>query len=419
MISIEEAQKIIISRSLKLKEKKVKLMELCGYVLAEDIYADRDYPPFPRSLMDGYAVSTIDFLKYQKKGFISSQSVNIGESLSLLITAGKCAKIMTGAPLPLGTDAVIAKEYLLREEIQGDKTIVFFSPSLSNNTKFKNGYNVAQQGEDVKANEKLMRRGRRIGPSDIASLSSIGVSEACVFSPPSYSIISTGREIVKFDQDQERELGKDTIKNIRREQIRDANFPILVSYLNAYKANLDFYTLVSDNNTKSFEHEIGNVLQSKTDIIIISGGVSVGDSDFVPDSLRNLGVDCLFHKVNIKPAKPFWFGERADGKVVFALPGNNFSVQVSFKIFIEPFLRASLLASPLKAISLPIAKEYKKANGIKDKRPEYCPCYIKPKGSLEICVPNSSGDIKAAMNSSGIALFLESHLKEASLVKLL
>ena len=393
MISIETAQKLIQAQAslLSLTTKKVKLRELSGYVLAQDIYADRDYPPFHRALMDGFALKAKGYAHFHKKGFLLSQSISAGDSKQSFLALGECARIMTGAPLPPGADTVIPKEEE-REESKKEngersslrgveyKDRIYFKCK-----RVQEGQNVALQGEDMKAGILVLHKGKRLGNTDISSLASLGISQALVFSPPTTSILSTGNEIVSMK------------KKAERQEIRDANAPFLRAYLSKYHVPIQFTGIVRDD-PKEIKVALRRLM--KSDFIILSGGLSMGEMDFVPQVMEEMGVDCLFHRVNVKPAKPFWFGKKKGGPVFFGLPGNNFSVQVAFKIFIEPFLRAFLQTSPLKAIKL------KLANGRvrKDKRPEYFPCSLNSEGLLEARNLRSSGDVCGALGSSGIAL---------------
>ena len=400
MISIESAQNIIALQSafLSLSTKQVKLEQLCGYVLAQNIYTDRDYPPFHRALMDGFALCTKDYARFYKKGFLVSETIAPASSKASSLSPGTCARIMTGAPLPLKADAIIPKEEVILKAKGQDKKKqragsspfakregeerVYFRPE-----RIEKNQNIALQGEDSKAGLVLIPKGKRIRNADIASLASLGISRASVFSPPTCALLSTGNEIVPVD------------RKAAREQIRDANAPALRAHLSQYHAPIDSYCIVRDERRK-----IKAALQKgmKSDFVIVSGGVSKGDLDIVPQVMQEVGVDCLFHRVNVKPAKPFYFGKKKNGPIVFGLPGNNFSAQVGFKVFIEPFLRLVLGTSPLKPIKLRLGSAHKR----KDKRPEYFPCILdKETGDLlQSYDLHSSGDVRGALGSSGIAL---------------
>ena len=380
MISIENAQNIIKAQAalLSIETKHVDLRELTAHVLAQEVHADRDYPPFPRALMDGFALKAGDHARFCKKGFLISQTIAAGDAAQDPVPAGKCACIMTGAPLPPGTDAVIPKE---DSKESHQENIVHF-----NSKGIQSGQNTALQGEDIQAGQLLLGQGKRITNADIASLASLGVSQALVFSPPSCAILSTGNEIVPLSE-----------QSPQRQQIRDANAPALRAYLNCYHVPIKFCEIVEDDLHK-IEDALAKAMQS--DFVILSGGVSMGELDLVPQVLNKMDVGCLFHRVNIKPAKPLWFGKKKGGPVIFGLPGNSFSVQAAFKIFVEPFLRVSLQASPLKAIRLKLANSHTR----KDERPEYFPCLLNSAGELEAHSPRSSGDVRGALSSSGIAL---------------
>ena len=380
MISIENAQNIIASQAslLSVKLKSVKLRELPGYVLAQDIYADRDYPPFCRALMDGFALHARDYAKLCKKGFLVSQTVAAGDAIQSPVSKGKCVRIMTGAPLPPRTDSVIPKE---ESHIENHPERAYFSCKT-----IKSGQNVALQGEDIQSGRELLAKGKRVQNTDIASLASLGISQALVFSAPSCTILSTGNEIVPTAK-----------RKPQRHEIRDANAPALMARLDGYHVPIEAYQILKDE-PKKIETALAKAMRS--DFVILSGGVSMGGLDIVPQVLQKMGVDCLFHRVNIKPAKPFWFGKKKGGPVIFGLPGNSLSVQVAFKIFVEPFLRVCLQTSCLRVLKFKLADKHI----CKDKRPEYFPCLLNSEGQLEAYTPRSSGDIRGALGSSGIAL---------------
>ena len=205
--------------------------------------------------------------------------------------------------------------------------------------------------------------------------------------PPSVGLISTGDEIVPIHQ------------KPSAVQIRDSNSYAIASFLESYKIPIFYKGLVSDNK-EHLKQTIRNSLSN--DITIISGGVSAGDADFVPEVLLELGVVKVFHKVQIKPGKPLWFGVYEGNKVVFSLPGNPISVQVAYKIFIEPYLRKCLGLSSLPIFRLPILADRTK----KVKFDEYFPCKVVT-NDISGLMPikfNGSGDISGTFNSDGIAL---------------
>ncbi len=416
MISVGEAlgmitQEAVIFRE-RLGKKSVNLIELSGYVLGKNIYADRDYPPFHRALMDGYALCASDYKEFSGKGFfLLENEIWAGDEVTSSVRTRHCVHIATGASLPSGTDAVVPVEEVKElqeiqegQEIEARKAIYFSCNSV------EVGYNVAHQGEDVQKGTELLARGTVIQSSDIATLASVGAFSPVVFSPPRCAIISTGNELLPMEKTNGINKGSSLFP--KKEQIRDANFPCLASYLLSYHVPILFHQVVIDN-PNDIQQALREALQY--DLVLITGGVSMGggrgdrgeegdkgNRDFIPQALHDEGVECLFHRVNIKPGKPLWFGRKEGGSVVFALPGNNFSVQVNYKIFVEAFLRASMEASSPKNFLLPL--ERKRERSLRNQRPEYFPCIINHKGRLEYYAPRSSGDVRSALFSHGIAL---------------
>ncbi len=386
MISVNEALNLILSNVQNASPITKTILDCQGMALAENIEADRDYPPFNRVTMDGYAVLASDINVKKIHDFRVIDTVFAGTSFSKKIPSGSCVKIMTGAPLPEGVDAVIKVEDCVSE-----------NGSVSFNIhEIQSGYNVARKGEDVNDGKLLIPKGQICDPAVIGILATTGNNKVQVYPTPSVSIISTGDEVVPIDQQP------------LSHQIRDLNSYALQALLWHYQIRPQYIGLVHDK-TEVLKKSIAQALEA--DIVIISGGVSKGDADIVPDILISLGVKEIFHRVKIKPGKPIWFGKNEQGKVVFGLPGNPMSCQVGFKIFIEPYIRRFMGLGELRPLYLPLEKEYKKRGN----REEYFSCKLetsKLETSLEAqalspsLIPvdfMGSGDITATLYSDGIA----------------
>ena len=387
MISIKEAQKILVEEALSLSIEHVPLTKAISFVLAKDIFADRDYPPFNRSLMDGFALRSSDYKKYNRLGFSKKGEIFAGEKVTNLLSKGNCMQIMTGAPVPQNADIVIPIEdvkdivsatkikYNTRNKTEEEK--IFLLPKAK---EILIGQNIARQGEDIEKGKKLYDCGHQIKTSDIATLASLGIDPVPVFQIPKCSIYSTGNEIVG------------TKEKPSQTEIRDSNTPSLIAHLSKYNVQINKAFIKLKDEPKKIE-------AFSDDIIIFTGGVSMGKSDFLPKVLDKMGVKSLFHKVNIKPSKPIWFGKSKNGSVIFALPGNNFSVQVAFRIFIDPFLRASFQMPAEESTQFPLYRKREKL-GL---RPEYFPCFFQKCGNLDFYTPQSSGDIRSVIHSQGLA----------------
>jgi molybdopterin molybdotransferase len=373
MLSYTEAQHIIKSFAHSFGTEKVSLDDALGRVLAETIIADRDYPPFNRSAMDGYAIRIEDFEKGIRQ-FRIVDTIYAGGATDKIISAGECYKIMTGVSVPSSANAVIRKE----DAEQKDFSVTF---SIS---EIKPYQNIAKKGEDLKAGIVILDKPAKCTPSVIGLLTSVGKHEVLVKNLPSAAIITTGNEVVDVHQP------------VTDVQIRNSNFYVLKTLLKSWGITPSYHQHVLDDVNK-----IGSAIEKalQFDILIINGGVSAGDADYVPSVLKQSGVEELFHKVAIRPGKPFWFG-RKENTMVFALPGNPLSCLVTFTIFIRHYLESCFgISSSL--LSLPIAEARKQ----KVKLDEFFPVQIKGEPSEFHSIPfNGSGDIRLGYEAQAFAL---------------
>lgn len=315
MISVEEATSIINSNLLAPTLAKVALQNSVNRVLAEEIYADRDLPPFDRATMDGIA---IPFGSMTERSSFAIQGVQAaGEARQKLSTPFNAIEIMTGAMLPEGTDTVVPYE-----QIEMANRIANLHPAA----KINKGQNVHLQGSDVKKGQRILKRNVILSPAEIALLASVGKSEVTVFDFPTIAIVSTGNELVDIDA------------TPLPYQIRKSNGYALQASLKQMNYESELFHLPDDKTI--LERELLHILDKHT-IVILSGGVSKGKFDFVPQVLENLGVKKQFHQVAQKPGKPFWFGT-ANSKFIFGLPGNPVSTYLSFYRYIQPWLMKSI-----------------------------------------------------------------------------
>lgn len=312
MVSVAEAEEIILSHLFKPSPESVPLEESIGKILAEDIIADRDLPPFHRATMDGIAIA---FTVHQKE-FRVEDVAAAGQPQKKLSGPKNCFEIMTGAPLPEGTDTVIPYEQIsIVEKI-----------ATIQNSEVSKGQNVHRQGSDAKEKEILLRAPLIISPAEISLLASVGKSNVLVYTLPSIALLSTGDELVEIDQQP------------LPHQIRKSNTYSLQAALKQLGVK-SFLFHVND-----IEQEVKaklSELVSKFEIILLTGGVSKGKFDFVPSVLESLGIQKLFHTVSQRPGKPMWFG-RSEKNFVFALPGNPVSTFMCFYRYVRPWLEKSL-----------------------------------------------------------------------------
>ena len=318
MISTKEALQIVQENAFVPTISNVSLLESLGRILAEDIVADRDFPPFNRVAMDGIGLNSMNV-----KLNISIENVQYaGESQKTLSDQNACMEVMTGAILPLGCDAVIRYEDVDIQVVEG-KRIVNINIPLSEITQ---GLNIHKKGTDRKVGDVLLQKGMKISPAEIAVMASVGKVEVSVQIPARVAVISTGDELVDID------------KTPEYYQIRMSNSYMLAGALKNVGIIANCFHLRDDKSL--IFSKLQDILLSH-DVIFLSGGVSAGKKDFLPEILTDLGVKKLFHKVAQKPGKPFWFGKMDNNKVVFALPGNPVSTFLCFCKYALPSIKGT------------------------------------------------------------------------------
>ncbi|MBN8220507.1 MAG: molybdopterin molybdotransferase MoeA [Spirochaetes bacterium] len=384
MISYAEALTLILREAHGFGTEKITLEKSFGRVLAEDVRADRDYPPFNRSAMDGFAVHAAGLS--QGKEYPIVGTIFAGDKVAKKpYAAGTSVKIMTGAALPPGFDAVVRKEDAIAEN-----GLVRFSTGA-----LQRWHNVSVMGEDLKRGTALSLAGSVIDRSAVTTLASLGVTRPLVKKLPRVAILTTGDEIVPPG------------RKPQAQQIRNSNIFALRALLAAFGIEKVVAKHAADNEA-ALTAALRSVLGA--DIVLLTGGVSAGDADYVPGILTKLKVKEVFHKTAIKPGKPLWFGTR--GKtLVFGIPGNPWSSQVVFKIYIEPYLCHAFGMEPPLRLSLPLAKERNK----KDTLQHFFPVRVANRSGsaseLEALSFNGSGDIRAGLGSDGLAVH-PAHKKE-------
>ena len=377
MLSYEQALNVVLLSAKSFGQENIRLEQSLGRVLAEDIFADRDYPPFNRASMDGYAIRFIDFENGVKK-FKCMQTVFAGQICHYTLQTGECFKIMTGASVPESADAVI--------RIEDTKPVEFANSVCFNVTGVRKFQNIALKGQDSLANTLVLPKGTRITPQVIGTLTSFGKGKILLEKLPRVTIISTGDEIVGVDE---------PISDVT---IRNSNQYVLRAMLLAFRIEKIKLKCSKDNKTQLREKLKKAV--SESDILLMSGGVSAGDADFVPQILEEVGVKKIFHKINIRPGKPIWFGQKLGGCTVFALPGNPLSCQTTFKIFVEPFLMKCFGSITPEAFQIPMAEQRIKKTALD----EFFPVVLH--GSpmqAHLKKFNGSGDITAGLFAEGMA----------------
>lgn len=307
MIAIEDAEKILNEVMIKPGLEQVSLMDSLKRVLAQDIVSKIEMPPFDKSAMDGFALSSDD--RSEKYKII--ETIAAGDTPAKAVKKGECAKIMTGAMLPEGADRVIKREIVTEQD--GYMSIV----------EEEAVKNICYKGEDLKIGDLVLKTGSLIRPQEVAIIASMGLSAVPVYKKPLVGILTTGSEIVEPGG----ELGTG--------QIYNSNAYSLSSQLLEVGAAVEYGGIAVDDKA-GIRKQVDRLFE-KCDMVIISGGVSMGDYDYVPEILEEAGVKLYFQKVAVKPGKPTVFGLKGE-KVFFGLPGNPVSTFVIFEIFVKPFL---------------------------------------------------------------------------------
>jgi molybdopterin molybdotransferase len=370
MISFEEAFKIVMKSVFETESETIPFHHSCERILYEDIVSDIDMPPFNRSAVDGYACHRND--------------LNIELEVVEVIAAGKepvknvggnqCSKIMTGAIVPEGCDVVFMVE---ESEILQDDKIRFtgIDPKL----------NISFRGEDVRAGDVILRKARFIQPQDIAIMASVGHTEVIVKKKPIVGIISTGDELI------------DPSGTPALSKIRNSNSYQLVAQVTRAGGEGVDYGIAPDNEDITYEMIKKAIHES--DIIIITGGISMGDFDFVPTVLEHAGVKILFDRVNVQPGKPTTFGVHSKA-IVFGLPGNPVSSFIQFELLVRPLINRMMGYNWMPCEhKLPMAVNYERKSS---QRLGFIPVIINEKMEVIPVDFHGSAHITALSYSDGV-----------------
>ncbi len=314
MLTVEEALERILAEIAPLDQERVALAEALGRVLAQPIASAESVPPFANSAMDGYALrstDTQDASQSQPRRLRLVGTVQAGSVAARPVEAGEAMRILTGAPVPPGADAVIQQE--LTET--GDGWVQIQAPVAAGN-------NVRHAGEDIQPGTRVLEERAVLGPSEIGVLASLGVSEVVAYRRPVVSILATGDELVEVHE------------RLRPGQIRNSN-SYLVAAAVTQAGGVPRRLGIARDQVDDLRAKL--LAAQQADLIITSGGVSVGDYDLVKDILREQGM-IDFWRVNLRPGKPLAFG-RLGGTPLLGLPGNPVSAAVTFELFARPVLR--------------------------------------------------------------------------------
>lgn len=308
MIQFEEAHEIVLGSARLLGSEPVDLVNSSGRILAEDIISDIDMPPFDKSSMDGYACKLADIRNPLKV----LEILPAGKKPEKIIGKNQCSKIMTGAAVPEGADCVIMVEHT---KLNKSGEVLFTADTTDKNIYLK--------GEDIKAGDVVLERFRRICPQHVAILASAGKARPIVSKQPRVGIIATGDELIEPSQ------------QLPPFSIRNSNSYQLYTQIMAVDSIPTYYGIAKDT-----ENDIDNKLKQalrENDVVLLSGGVSMGDFDLTPSIMERNGINIKFKSIAVKPGKPTHFGLSSEA-YCFGLPGNPVSTFVQFECLIKPFL---------------------------------------------------------------------------------
>lgn len=370
MIPLDEAWSIIDETlaNMRLSTERVPSGYAAGRVLATDHASVIDLPPFNKSAMDGYAVMADD----EREEYEVLETVAAGQTPTTSLKPGTAVQVMTGAPVPEGAGKVVMVEFT---SIDGDTLTVQRHSSKSN---------ICIQGEDISAGETILPAGTVVGPAEVANLVSCGVMEVEVSRRPGMAVITTGNEIVQSPDD------------IRPGRIMDANGPLLEALAKVYGIELVSRTSVSDDR-----RSIGEAIEdglANADIVVLSGGVSVGEFDFVIQAMEDCGLTVHFSRVAVKPGKPMTYASGHD-RAAFGLPGNPVSVFLTFHLHVLRAARLMCGAGPdLHQTSLPLTEGVTRR---KTERMSFIPARLTQEGTLQPVEYHGSAHLLALSESDG------------------
>jgi len=354
MIKVEEALNTILNSVRGLDTEVVRLTDSLGRTLAEDVLSNFDIPAFDNSGMDGYSLKSSDTIGASPetpKTLKVIEELRAGIISSLEIKNGETIKIMTGAPIPPGADSVIMAEdaerlaFTKKSAVGGQRSTVKIFKEV------KAGENIRKAGEDIKGGELVIQRGSLLGPAHVGVLAALGISKIKVIRRPAVAILATGDELI------------DVKGKVKLGKVRTSNTYTLYSQIlncGGIPVNIG----IAKDDLRDLRKKIKSALGC--DVIVTSGGVSMGDYDFVKDVLRSLGGKIKFWKIAMRPGKPVLFG-MIKGKPFFGLPGNPVSSMVSFEMFVKPAILKMLCqkADDRKEVEAILDEDIEKKKGLR------------------------------------------------------
>ncbi|GAB4285694.1 MAG: molybdopterin molybdotransferase MoeA [Marinilabiliales bacterium] len=373
MIQLSEALNIVLNNKRLLQTERINFRETLGRVLAEDIESDIFMPPFDKSAMDGFACRYEDI----KNKLTIIETVQAGKKPEKKVGKNQCTRIMTGAMIPEGADCVLMVE---QTKSVSENEIIF----TGKDTK----PNICYYGEDLKKGELVLKKGTLLKPQHIAVLAAIGATQPLVYKKPVIGILSTGNEIVE-----------PSIKP-GISQIRNSNSYQLEAQTIRAGALPHYMGIVKDTEEETYKAIEKGIKES--DILLLTGGVSMGDFDFVPEVMKKAGIEILFKTIAVQPGKPTTFGRHKDA-LIFGLPGNPVSSFIQFELLVKPLIYHCMGYNfKPQEIKLPMDCDY---NRKKTDRMSWFPVKISEKGTVVPVEYHGSAHIFALPNADALSYF--------------
>jgi molybdopterin molybdotransferase len=394
MLSVAQALDAILNEVRPAPPVTVELADALGLVTAEAVVSDVDSPPFDKAVMDGFALRSADLAGPETRLRIVEQVI-AGMLPSIAVTAGTATRIMTGAPVPQGADGVVKVE---------DSRIDPAGPTPVGGTVVicgtaTPGQNIVRRGTSLRIGQTVLPAGRLVRPQEVGALAEVGKARVSIHPRPKVGILATGDELVPVSQQPS------------PGQIRNSNEAMLGAQTRRAGAHPVLLGIARDNPAELRERIAAGL---RCDVLLLSGGVSEGTHDLVPTELASLGVRNLFHKVNLRPGKPLWFGawkgEPAQAgsspTYVFGLPGNPVSSLVCFEVFVRPCLRRLLGLEP--AVPPPVQARLIQEHVAQGGRPTYNPARLAWDAQGPCVEPvrwHGSSDLQAMVQANALAIF--------------
>ena len=388
MMEVSEAIAAVLRETSPFEPQAISLLESLGLVLAVDVLADADSPPFDKSLVDGFAVRLADCVT----PLPVIETVSAGQIPSRSLDHPSAIQIMTGAPLPIGAEAVVPVELTASQIDATGRTLVSMPDKVA---AWRHGTNILRQGASTKRGDLVVAAGSELRPQELGALAEFGCSRVLARRRPRVAVLATGDELVPIEQ------------TPGPGQIRNSNETMLVAQI--HRASAEPVPLgIARDERAHLRERIERGLQA--DVLVLSGGVSMGEKDLVPSELAAAGVRQVFHKANVKPGKPIWFGvlerERNSRTLVFGLPGNPVSSMVCFELFVRPALRRMMGVSAAGPVVM--TARLTAPHTTKGERPTYQPARLewRADGPAVTAVPwVGSSDLRATVAANSMALF--------------